>query len=308
MYGSQGLTPPDELRTLARHPGVAIAYRLYRPGPPRRVLVLLHGVASNMTRWTEFVRETRLRESWDLLRLDLRGHGQSLSRGRVGLPEWADDLAAVLAAEACPPAVVAGHCLGAGVALEFALRHPARTAGLVLVEPMLRPALTGRLRRLVRLRPLVAAVASIVLGLNALGLHRRRLRALDLEALDRRTRAAMAAGGTERLLAAYASPVADLRTTPTVTYLQDLLAVTAPLPALGQVAAPTLALLSTGGLFGDPASTEALLAALPRARVVTLQGRHWLPTEQPVAMRQAIEGWCWEQARQPAVSGAGQRA
>ena len=27
-------------------------------------------------------------------------------------------------------------------------------------------------------------------------------------------------------------------------------------------------------------------------RTVTMEARHWIPTEQPEAMREAIEGWC----------------
>jgi pimeloyl-ACP methyl ester carboxylesterase len=50
--------------------GARIAYGLTRAGEARRTLVLLHGVASNMTRWWRFLAETRLANSWDILRLD----------------------------------------------------------------------------------------------------------------------------------------------------------------------------------------------------------------------------------------------
>jgi hypothetical protein len=32
-----------------------------------------------------------------------------------------------------------------------------------------------------------------------------------------------------------------------------------------------------------------VLARLPRAEVETLESRHWIPTENPVEMREAIE-------------------
>ena len=95
------------VRTLTVPDGATIAYRLWQPGRPRPVLVLLHGVASNMTRWSEFVARTTLKDSWDLLRLDLRGQGASLHRGRIGMAEWCADLASVLDAEGYPQAVVA---------------------------------------------------------------------------------------------------------------------------------------------------------------------------------------------------------
>ena len=287
------MTPTaDTARTLTAPDGAPLAYRLWRPGPPRRALVLLHGVASNGTRWSELVAATSLRDSWDLLRPDLRGNGGSPWRGRVGMAEWCADLAAILAAEGYARAVVAGHCLGANIAIEFAVRHPGLTEGLVLIEPMLREALTGSMRRLARLRPLFVPLAALVRALNALGLHRRRLPPLDLEALDRATRAALAAGAADDLLARYASPLLDLRTTATAAYLQALIAVSGPLPDLARVAAPALVVLSTGSAFSDPALTERLLGRLAGARVVRLPARHWIPTEQPRALREALEAWC----------------
>jgi pimeloyl-ACP methyl ester carboxylesterase len=273
--------------------GVVIAYRLWRPGPTRRLLVLLHGVASNMTRWSEFVAATTLRASWDLLRVDLRGHGLSLHRGRIGMPEWCADLATILAAEGYAHAVVAGHCLGANIAIEFAVRYPAKSAGLVLIEPMFRAALTGHMRQTARFRSLFLPAAGFLRALNALGIHRRRLAPLDLEALDRKTRGAIARGGTaDALLAQYASPLLDLRTTPSLAYLRGLIAVTRRLPELSAITAPVLALLATGSSFSDPIATEAALAALPHLQLVKLPARHWIPTEAPEAMRLAIERWC----------------
>jgi hypothetical protein len=131
-----------------------------------------------------------------------------------------------------------------------------------------------------------------VLALNALGVHRRRLAPLDLEALDRETRALMAEAGSTDALARYASPLLDLRTTATAVYLQDLVALTGPTSEMEAIRAPALALVTPGGAFTDPAVTMRLVERLADCRVVSLQARHWIPTEQPEAMRDAIEGWC----------------
>ena len=271
--------------------GACIAYRLTRPGTPRRTLVLLHGLASNLTRWSEFVATTGLAGGWDILRLDLRGHGGSLHRGRLGMDVWCGDLAALLEAEAVPRAVLAGHCLGANLALWFAHRQPQRVAGLVLIEPMFREALAGSLARAAALRPLLAALVPPLRLLAALGVHRRRLAPLDLAALDREARAAMADSGAFPQ-ARYASVREDLRNLPVSVYLQDLVAVTGALPDLATIRAPALALLSAGGTFSDPEATARLLAPLPACRIVRIAAQHWIPTEQPQAMREAIEGWC----------------
>jgi pimeloyl-ACP methyl ester carboxylesterase len=69
----------ETFRTLTVPDGAALAYRVERGEAPRQVIVLIHGMASNMTRWSEFSEKTTLKRSWDLLRLDLRGNGKSCS-------------------------------------------------------------------------------------------------------------------------------------------------------------------------------------------------------------------------------------
>ena len=280
----------EVIRTHTAADGARIAYGLTRAGAPRRTLVLLHGVASNRTRWWRFLSETRLAEGWDILRMDLRGHGGSLWRGRVGMDVWSADLAGVLRAEGVERAEIVGHCLGANLALWFAHLEPGLVSGLVLIEPMFRAAITGRMRHVLHLRPLLAALARPLMALAAMGVHRRSLPPLDLRELDQAAYASMSGGSfpTDR----YASPVHELRILPTVVYIQDLLAVTDPLPDLGAVAAPALALLSSGGIFGDPGVTVRRLAELPDCRIEHLDSVHWIPTEQPRGMLEAIEGWC----------------
>lgn len=292
--------PAETARAIVARDGARLAYRLWRADGPRRLIVLIHGLASNHTRWSEFVATTGLRESWDLLRLDLRGFAGSLHRGPVGIEEWCRDLEEILQAEGRAGAVLVGHCLGANVALHFAARRPRATAGLVLIEPMFPGALTGVRRHARWLRPLAGALASAVRGLNALGLHRRRLATLDLARLDREARAAMAAAGPQAFPEArFGSPLADLASTPTAVYLAGLLAVTGPMPDLRAIRAPVLALLSAGGRYGDPAVTARILGDLPRCQTRMLPARHWIPTECPVQMRRAIEEWCGRLAGPP---------
>ncbi|MBX3650661.1 MAG: alpha/beta hydrolase [Burkholderiales bacterium] len=283
----------DTGKTFTTADGTRIAYRLLRPGTPRRTLLLLHGLASNHTRWSEFTSTTRLAAGWDILSPDLRGHGGSLFRGRIDMKTWCDDLEELLAVEGVTQAVVVGHCLGANLALWFAQQAPRQVSGLVLIEPMFRAALTGHRTQLAALRPLFAALVPPLRLLAALGLHRHRLEQLDLAALDREARAAMAATG-HFPEARYNSVLEDLRSLPTSTYLQGLLAVTGPLPALASIAAPTLSLLSAGGRFSDPEATARLLAPLPQGRILRIPALHWIPTEQPQLMRVAIEAWCDE--------------
>jgi pimeloyl-ACP methyl ester carboxylesterase len=291
-------TSIDTARSLVTDDGVTLLYRLWRPARPRRLIVLIHGLASNLTRWTDFVSTTALRDSWDLLRLDLRGFGGSVVHDRTDVAMWCRDIAAILEAERASRAVLIGHCLGANVALHFAARYPPMTDGLVLIEPMFPEALTGALRASRHLRPLGHAAISLVRATNRLGAYRRKLPALDLAELDRRARGAMAARGPSGFPEnEYGSPLEDLRFTPTAVYLSGLLAITEPLPDLRDIDVPVLALLSSGGRYGDPAIAKAMLARLPLCETRTLTARHWIPTEQPREMRAAIETWCSERWR-----------
>lgn len=106
------------------------------PLPP---LLLIHGLASTAWAWAPICR--RLRTATRVLALDLRGHGLSESpRSGYDLESLAFDALTVLSANGYgadldgPPAVVAGHGLGAAVAVTMANLRPRSVAGLALVE------------------------------------------------------------------------------------------------------------------------------------------------------------------------------
>ena len=287
------LPPIDTERHLTRPDGATVHYRVRpaaRPGalPP---VLLVHGLASNLSRFEEFVEHTSLSERHRLLRVDLRGHGRSVTRRRIGLEIWCDDLAALLDAEGSDAAILVGHSLGAQVALHFAARHPSRTAALVLVDPVFREALHGRWLWRARSTPAIAAAARVVRGLNALGLHRRRLEPLDLRALDALAREALVSPEAEQaFIERYSSARADLHHVPLAVYLQDLVEMFRPAAKPGPLGVPTLALLSTGATFADADEMRGLLAG-PRVSLRAIDCHHWPLTEQPLEVRQAIEQW-----------------
>ena len=282
-------------RRLLRADGVAVAYRITpaRSRPAGAPVLLLHGLASNLTRWSEFVERTALAEARDLIRVDLRGHGDSPTCGAIGLDIWCADLLALLDAEGAAQAVVVGHSLGAQVALACAARAPQRVAALVLIDPVFRAALRGRWRWLARAAPLLHGAAALVRGLNALGLRRRALPPLDLRALDERARAALGSPAAEaEFIRRYSSMRADLRTFRTAHYLQELVEMFRPLAPPEAIAAPTLVLLSTGATFADLPAMRAIALRFPRATVRTIECHHWPLTERPDEVRREVEAWC----------------
>ena len=277
----------------ARRGGMAPAYDVRSPATPGGApLLLIHGLASNRSRFAEFVEHTTLAQQHALIRVDLRGHGAALTRRRIGMDRWCDDLAAVLYTEgAGVPAVVVGHSLGAQVALHLAARHPRSVAALVLIDPVFRAALHGRWWRIARAGPLFALAAALVRGGNALGLHRRRLEPLDLRALDRLAREALASPEAEQaFIERYSSMRADLQHVPLAVYLQDLAEMFRPAPLPRELAVPALALLSTGATFADAGEMRALLAG-PQVTLGEVDCHHWPLTERPLEVRQAIEDW-----------------
>ena len=284
----------EEIRILPTADGARLGYRLFRgAAAPRRLIVLLHGVASNMSRWSEFVEHTSLKETWDLLRLDLRGHGDSFARGRLGLEIWCRDLRDILDAEGYDQALLIGHSLGAQVAVRFAAQYPARVRGLVLIDPVFHQALRGGMRVLSRLRPAVSLLAVLVLLLSRLGLRRRHVPVRNLRKLDEKTRQdLLAAGKQKEMIELYSSPWEDLKFFPMASFLQELIEISRPLPALAEIKAPILALLSSGITYTDPGITQKMLAGNAQVQTVTIGAYHWPLTEKPLEVRAAIEKWC----------------
>ncbi|HEY7600648.1 MAG TPA: alpha/beta hydrolase [Candidatus Limnocylindrales bacterium] len=102
-------------------------------------LLLVHGLAQTAWAWAPIAR--RLADAAHVLALDLRGHGLSDSpRTGYELESLAFDALTVLTANGYgvdaggPPAVVAGHGLGALVAATMADLRPSSVAGLALVD------------------------------------------------------------------------------------------------------------------------------------------------------------------------------
>ncbi|MGI5243295.1 alpha/beta fold hydrolase [Dactylosporangium sp. CA-139066] len=98
----------------------------------QRPVLLLHGLASTH-RWWDLVAEQF--PDRRVVRFDHRGHGQS-STPPIGytITRFAADAARVLDAMDVGPCVVAGHSLGAAVALELAVRRPDQVDGVCLVD------------------------------------------------------------------------------------------------------------------------------------------------------------------------------
>lgn len=97
--------------------------------------LFLHSLAGNGGQWA--LQLDHLRRQRRAVALDFRGHGESdpAEDGDYSIAALAQDVSAVADQLGLRRFILAGHSLGSSVAIEYASRHPARVAGLLLVDP-----------------------------------------------------------------------------------------------------------------------------------------------------------------------------
>ncbi len=116
---------------LAR-PGGGISYEVYGSGSPP--LLLSHGYGATSAMFAKNVAALSARSQ--LITWDLPGHGASDSPADpafYGAAAVLADMAAILDELGHDRAVLGGHSLGGYLSLSFALSHPDRVAGLLLI-------------------------------------------------------------------------------------------------------------------------------------------------------------------------------
>lgn len=121
---SQYMQLPDGVRVHYRDEG-------NRDGP---AIVLVHGFSASLHTWEPWVE--RLGDDYRVISLDLPGHGltrapEGYQASIEGYAEMVDRVTRQLGAERF---VLAGNSMGGNVAWVYALRHPERLSGLVLVN------------------------------------------------------------------------------------------------------------------------------------------------------------------------------
>ncbi|MEI9942205.1 MAG: alpha/beta hydrolase [Pseudomonadota bacterium] len=106
---------------------VELNHRIDGSGP--RVL-LLHAVGMDLTLLDALA--AILAKEFTILRVDLRGHGQSPYAPAAGLEDYADDVHAALVKLAFAPCAVAGFALGGMVTQALAVKYPEDVTALVI--------------------------------------------------------------------------------------------------------------------------------------------------------------------------------
>ncbi|MCB2037604.1 MAG: alpha/beta fold hydrolase, partial [Ottowia sp.] len=100
--------------------------------PEQPTVVFIHGVLNDHSVW---ILQTRYlaHHGWNVLAIDLPGHGRSGGKPPETVEEAADFVLALLAAVGAEQAALVGHSFGSLIALEAAARAPAQVSHLALV-------------------------------------------------------------------------------------------------------------------------------------------------------------------------------
>jgi pimeloyl-ACP methyl ester carboxylesterase len=232
--------------------------------------VFVHGAANDHSVWAlqsrYFAHHGR-----NVLAVDLPGHGRSGGAALGSVEAIADWLPTLLDAAGASAAALVGHSLGSLAVLAAAARHPGRVTKIALVGPAVPMPVSDVLLDAAKADDHVAY--ELINGWSYS--PGKQLGGNQMPGL-------WLTGSAMRLLE---------RNRPGVLYT-DLAACHAyagGLDAAAAVRCPALLILGARDLMAPPKSAQALMAALPDKRVVTLPDcGHALMAEQPDAVLDAL--------------------
>jgi non-heme chloroperoxidase len=263
--------PTITLSTAVLANGVRLPYAEHGD-PDGTPVVLLHGLTDS---WRSFEPVLpHLPASVHAYSVTERGQGDASRPGSYRLEDLVADVAGFMDAVGLPSAIVGGHSMGSLVATRFAIEHPERTAGLVVMG---------------------GATSFARLGLEAM--HD------DLDALEPGGYADYLRGFQESTLA---RPIpAELLETavsesakvsiPDFHALIDDTLLTDFSAQLGDIAAPTLLVWGEYDAICPRAEQDGLLAAIPQARLIVHEGAgHAMHWEDPERFAGELGAFCAE--------------
>ncbi len=230
-------------------------------GEGDRHFTCLHGLVDTLGIWKRLAPALEVRGR--VTRIDQRGHGESEApAGPYSRADLAADVLGVLDAEGFDQTILVGHSMGGIVAMETALAHPERIAGLVLIGT------TSECRERVADWYERIAVAGEQHGRAGLG------RAIYGEDSNKQISgdAQGIAHVTRMLKSLYSDPLT---------------------PKLGDIQCPALMTVGEKDPMG-PKASEIVYAAMPAGRAELLRvpdKGHWLQLEAVEAVVGALDAW-----------------
>jgi len=241
--------------------------------PALPVIMLLHGAQNDHSVWALQSRALAHR-GYALLAPDLPGHGRSGGPPLASIEALAVWALAVLEAAGAPRALLAGHSMGALIALEAAHRAPHRASGLALLGATYPMKVADALLETARTAP-QTAIEMVAAWSHAGWLPGPSTAGPGTSVANtaRRLMQRMAARGAAQLFHtdfaacnAYANGEA----------------------AAASIACPALCVLGRKDVMTPPRSAALLTATLAHCRVVTVDAGHALMAEAPDAVLDAL--------------------
>ncbi len=240
--------------------------------PSLPALVLVHGAGNDHSVWSQQSRYLA-HHGHAVIAVDLPGHGRSAGPALASVPELATWLIALLDALGVRRAAIAGHSLGSLIALETAATFPERVTRLALLGSAVPMTVSDTLLNAARDHP--EAAYRMIVGWSLS--YARQLGGNAVPGM-------WLAGGMLRLM----------ERTPAGVLFTDLAACNdyqTGLAAAARVTCPALLIVGGRDLMAPPKAAQALMNALPKARLLTLpEIGHGMMGEAPEAVLEALKG------------------
>ncbi|MEV5491923.1 alpha/beta fold hydrolase [Streptomyces bobili] len=237
-------------------------------------LVFVHGWTANRHRWDHQV--AHFSKTRRVIRLDLRGHGDSAGAGVKTVQELANDVLALLDHLEVERFVLIGHSMGGMISQTITLAHPERVERMVLVNSIGRMAYNrgrGLLMAASTLVPYKLFVATNIQRAFAPGYPRDEIRAYIKSSADTPREVVMTLYGAMR-----AFDVLD---------------------RVGEIRTPTLMIHGYHDIQLPVKQMLRMAKAYPDATVRIIDAGHELPVEKPAELTAAIDAFVTAPADRP---------
>lgn len=283
---------PLEEKVLKSFDGTKIHYLIGGSRDPKaHTLLLIHGLGSNATRWTQLSQLPFCQEQCRLIVLHLRGHGHSIARKNVGMDSFAKDCLGVLDQEKRDSAILVGHCLGANIAgrcWELSEKH---IVGMVLIEPFFAENLRWDWKLFNSfLMPILLLVDWMAMLLNSFGIRRRNFPLIDYYTYDEWVRTRL---HTFIDVLRWMGPWADLHTMPVTSYIASYRTLYTYTPDWKKVTAPMLVIFAKGEQMFSGERDAHLFGGRPgdnpNVMIRTIAGSHFMLTDNVQEVAQVIQ-------------------
>lgn len=248
-----------------------IRYHRSGSGP---TMVLVHGISASLFCWRPVI--PRLSEEYDVIALDLPGHGESSmpAHATFGIDDQVERLRLFLDHLGIKECYWVGNSMGCNITMAFALTYPERTLGVTAIAPAASS----------RLVPLPYASFSWMAGPLSWLVTRKLIQRLHMNAIQKRER--LSDGRITESLKVYRRNPAAIRS----VFLASAAIRDRRLPGLfKELKIPVLILWGTRDSLVSRKVIEDLKAILPQAESYVHEGGgHHLQEDEPEWVQEKI--------------------